>query len=1612
MTCLQRLIISRGLPKTRLKDALEAFNSCTDLGSEVQLKILQALPSLLQNYAAELKDDLVASALQVCAALQASTSSTVSGVASATLQQLVTTVFEQVVIEDRDDRDIATVAHVPGFDESIPLMPAAHDAYRIFRDLILAVEGRNAKFVQLAALPPESCLELIWTCMHTNASLFESHGELSSVIASNLIPVVTQALSDLLDYSITLRCLRIIDLLLSKFFAQFTAGCEVPLGLIAHTLEPDSAPGWKRAMLLEVLRNFFATGSLIVDAYAAYDESQEGKSIVQDLMSAFVRLSTEKPAVIGLGQQSSIPIGLSSQKESSTDGAAFDTVSGMSGIISSALGVLESSVPGISAQWSMPRTACLDQLDRTEPPALPETYIYCLVLECLNSLSDVLAKVVLPLSVRQDKQRSQRPKSEVNGNDGSKPDHATEGIARSQSFRRKAVPLNPLQLETSPTVLRVRTVAAIVESCWPAVLATSSTFLNAALDDQYYRALIKSYQRFAQVAGLLRLTTPRDALLTTLGKAAVPPHILNSATSDGLKSPSTESPRVFSNPRSLLSVDSLVSQASSALSSDKDRRSSVDLTRPTLTARNLLCLRALLNLAIALGPTLGSAFALVVDILKQADLILSTASPQQVARQKGTDSPSVVQAFSAEVTAVESAASRLLESTADYPNESFLVVTNTFGRLLHGRSLDTASASPAIEVASPPPTLGLKQRSFSGLPGISTLAEMHARDYKFVIPKLGNLAELNIARFVTNEPEESGWTIMVAELTAVARASAVPREARRAAADVLCKMAAGTIAEVAEEDKDLRTRIQRRAIAVLLQIVDGIYSEDGELTSADIEIQGQVVDALRAILEQSGDSLVAGWNKATAILSSVFDGDEASSIRKHAEKTTIDWTHVSSELRLSQLGRLAFSCLQLICSDFLGSLPIAVLPAVVELTHRFINQEEDLNIALTAITLAWNLSDALFDASSLRDLETFRADNAEPRVIESMASTHLQQSKSSQWLLLLFRLTETVDRAQKEVRKAAFQTICSIMKNHGGELSPAAFDLLLRSVILRVLDNGTKSLELTTISTDAEDNTDKATDSEMTSTILAGFSEVMAQNVTILTHIHLLSSRWSSLLDTLTRILTAKDGSVKAAVFSALARILARIESSSVAWNAALAHTATFWSSHSPSTLTDQVIDSSNQTVLQAYASLAAELYRLRHGHLSADDVNSLLSGLYDCVRSADGPLYGADVNTMSPLQTTVMNLHQQLQTDVAGGPSLLIKSAAKLATLHHDTRKGSHASRGPSFVALAAEAIARLQALIQCHIAEPDILTGGAVASALGAMAGIVEAKYAYRLESNGLTLWRRATSAAVAIASLVLDRLENSDTDGSVSAAVWTSCVRLSNAIITANNIDMSDDIDKVYEDQLADIESFQSLRDVMLPRLGADSLSDDLQSSYVRAIFEASIVHPMEKDEVPAMGKSPLEDLTRIRRGRVRKWPYFQREKMSYVCFAELVSLSSKSDSSLAKKKLAEAAAPLLVLRLAIPLRAYIVDQPLRGRRPQPLSEVDELLFCFEQIKKLKLEPEAFALDPIGAAKTGEKAHLHFLYPLLVKAVGTAADRWSGSQRLLEPLQEVLDEVVPMP
>ncbi|KAH0173425.1 hypothetical protein KCU86_g16653, partial [Aureobasidium melanogenum] len=759
-------------------------------------------------------------------------------------------------------------------------------------------------------------------------------------------------------------------------------------------------PAWKRAMCMEVFRLVYTEPGLAVQIYLQYDSKDGKKSIVRDNIASFVKISTEKPSVIGLGQHSSAPA--DQARDTIAEQVAMEAAGGVAGVIAPSSNVADTNASGIN------------------PPALPETYIYSLVLECLNGLSENLAKVVLPLIVQQHtNDQEQESDGEVgDGEHTTNPQKTRNRKKRSQSYRSRTVPLNPLSTDESAQATRIRAIAKLVEQCWPALLATYSTFLNASLDNDYYRALIRSYQRFVQVSGLLRLSTSRDAFLTTLGKAAVPSSIVTSSIST-VSSPTAETSGIYSNSKGLLSVESFSTQTSG---NDRSRRTSYDpASKPTLSTRNLLCLRALLNVAIAIGPTLESSFNIVFETLLQAGVVLNASQAKSTA-------------IGPEIAAVEGAVFRLLESTADYPNDAFLHVLTTLCRLLNGR---TEVVSSSLTQAKPSSTA----RRISSLPGITTDIALSTQDYMFVLTRINDLAEHNISRFATYTSSESGWTVLVDHLIDLSITMSIPDDARRLAADILARCSVAVAEASTSEEPEDAALAQNMVLSSLHLLIRQVHEQGGDLGNVDIDIHNRVLDSVRAVLEKSGEALTAGWETILAIIGSVFDTNDAEEQQQHDEQNRKEgWLKLSSQFVAPYLGRSAFGVMQLICSDFLAPLPQTCLSPLVEILFHFASQTSDLNISLTAITLFWDVSDFLVKQQVVSGLNELTSGITEERLVlgHERIVTRSKESRPAQWVLLMYRLTDVIADERLEVRNSAFQTLLRIFKNHSVDFSNPA----------------------------------------------------------------------------------------------------------------------------------------------------------------------------------------------------------------------------------------------------------------------------------------------------------------------------------------------------------------------------------------------------------------------------------------------------------------------------------------------------------------------------------------------------------------------------------------------
>lgn len=830
-------------------------------------------------------------------------------------------------------------------------------------------ENQRPEYLRFSGLPQTFGLELIESVLTSHATIFSSHPEQAHILRTQVMPFITKSLTGKQNFATSVRLVRILYTLLRRHLGVLSSEGGDALEILTQILDQDSTV-WKRALCMEVFRGVFAEPTLLRRIFVLYDAKEGEKDVLKSITASFVRISTEKPQVIGLGHQSTIPVANPySSMGASTDQAMLEA-SGVTGIISGSVGGEGHNV-GISSQWSMVRVPYIDQLDKTEAPHIPESYVYALTLSCITSLSEGLAKFILPLTVpgetrtrrRNIKQQDVRSDSPGPG-DGSGTETPKGKIERSGSFKRNPVPVNPLSLTDHPLYSDVKICADIIEECWPAILATCSTFLFAALDSEYYHGLVRAFQKFAHVAGLLQLVTPRDAFLTTLGKAAVPPNTftacLNAGSSKQPGTPTTEtSHSLLSNARGLLSVDNLVTPIGAT--GERQRQASMDasITPQTLNTRNLLCLRALLNLGIALGPTLGPSWRIILETLQQADFILFSTGKAPgrtaIAASKTSDPRAEAEAstllanFNVEIRSVETAASRLLESTVDFPNIPFLETVDAACNLLERPS------EPSPEPSSRPQSSASSTHSLKAPSGqhrrlLSTsgtsLSGPNQED-QFALAKLGHIANINMNRLLMYPPAISGWQRLTTQFVRTLSSSSMTPSVRSRAADILVQIVLDAAKAATGLNDEARGIIQLRLLEALRDSLDPLQKDNRQTSVADhatdVDIHKIILEGLKSLLEGCGESLVAGWEIAFEIVDSIFlkrrsaDGSAAS----------IDEGPRRLATRSSKLIRSAFNSLQLVCSDFLSHLPNSCFLILVDTLYKFCSQDDDLNIALT-----------------------------------------------------------------------------------------------------------------------------------------------------------------------------------------------------------------------------------------------------------------------------------------------------------------------------------------------------------------------------------------------------------------------------------------------------------------------------------------------------------------------------------------------------------------------------------------------------------------------------------------------------------------------------------------
>ncbi|ELU04807.1 hypothetical protein CAPTEDRAFT_201502 [Capitella teleta] len=605
LSAIQKLIQHEAMSFTAAMSVINTLWVLMEAGVE-ELKLLQTAILLITTNTV-VQHEALARALVLCFRLHFTKDSTTINTAAATVRQLVTMVFERVMTEDKvesqQELEPTSLEVLKNGSKQAPksLRPCAGDAFLLFQDFCQLVNADQPYWlIGMTEMTRTFGLELMESVLTTFPEVFIKHPEFTFLLKERVCPLVIKLFSPSLKYRplmqptggnpqadkpyfpIVIRLLRIVSVLIRFYYDPLVTECEIFLSLLVKFLDGEK-PMWQRAGALEVLYKFCSQPSLLKRFCQSYDMKQHSTKIFRDIVnglgsfiqSMFMALSSSH-------SQTAI-------KAPDTTGHPPSLVAGMpvgGGVTPQPAfchrNVWIPLVVNASVKQGAHKAVYTEMLDRTDPPNIQDGY--CLSVAFV-SLLDVVRCI--------------------------------QGIIE-EALAAKAQTAEEAESDELNTEL--------VQSSWCGVLAALTLLLDASTDESATEQILKAEQTLANLCGVLALNTPRDAFITALCKASLPPHYALTILNSGAGASSTNTP--LSRASSTKNPESTSGSGSPDVYSGS-QVVAVGTPLPTsslplgaqqgavmLTAKNIQCMRAILSLAHCHGSILGSAWHQVLTTLQ------------------------------------------------------------------------------------------------------------------------------------------------------------------------------------------------------------------------------------------------------------------------------------------------------------------------------------------------------------------------------------------------------------------------------------------------------------------------------------------------------------------------------------------------------------------------------------------------------------------------------------------------------------------------------------------------------------------------------------------------------------------------------------------------------------------------------------------------------------------------------------------------------------------------------------------------------------------------------------------------------------------------------------
>lgn len=783
----------------------------------------------------------------------------------------------------------------------------------------------------------------------------------------------------------------------------------------------------------------------------------------------------------------------------------------------------------------------------------------------------------------------------------------------------------------------------MAESAWPALLAAYSFVMATNLSDALFAEVLSSLQEFTFACNTLSLWMPRNAFLNTLGRYAVPPPVV-SAMQTYLEGGQGRK-------ESVISPDGLGITAALGVGGST--------APPSLSERNLACLKTTISTAKRLSTELDTAWHDILEVLQNASFMLGAKRPSVTRRgtaasprigssplrsRDSVDEPRSEVFEGIDTEDISIAINVLFDSTTQMDDKSFLTFLSALCQL-SSEMIGVHAARPSAAEMEPPGTpRSSSSVSFPMSPGpdnrrrtsgIAISSSTKSGEKSFSLGKLRIVGMLNLSRMVNSEMD-IGWGLITQHLLSIARHSSAPSTVRVQASDTLGELLLGSMRAAKTSN------IQHMVFGVLGAQV--AVEPVSMMVSTDYDVRSAGYQTLNQVLESSGHSLEVGWSTIFTMLNDVCRDNTPSQASADSQHAYLSANRISASNKgNANLVRIAFPSLNLICTDFLSALDNDAIRQCISCLGFFGRQKEDVNITLSAIGLMWNVSDAV------------------------------QGDSKEIWLGLLLQMLDLGRDPRSEVRSTAIHTLFKCIELYGNSLSTPRWENVWWTVIHPILEA-------------SSDN-----DSQMLALVSVG--NIFHSFVDKLEAMGSFGKLYSSLLLQIEQAFETAEKQRSLAALKALEKLLQALQGPGPRADREPAITA-IWDTFLQMAQAIDAKEGFTQESLVALVRIAELLHS--QPQLEGSRQKALSDALRTITVYTKSPDYRPDVDVMSPLQKAVFEL---VASSTKLAPSIVMSTLAwfiSLALRDDGDSSTPPSSKKPTYVGLSKACMPKIPDLLR----------------------------------------------------------------------------------------------------------------------------------------------------------------------------------------------------------------------------------------------------------------------------------------------------------------------------